>query len=272
MASAEARIPIHKRTPQAYRSYVDAAKTVRSAALAAGLDRRIVELVNVRVSQLNRCAFCLDLHVTAAMAQGETAQRLGVLPAWRETALFTLREQAALTLAEIVASLPPGDVGDQRYDFARQHLTADQVSAVIWVAITINAFNRISILSGRTVGSSPDQLDTPAQPTLSTGARMDPKVIDNPDASRFEIHDGGELAGFAEYYRHGGEIAFLHTEIDPRFKGRGLAQTLARRALDEARNQGLAVLPFCPFFRTWIRRHREYADLVPEDKRDQFGL
>ncbi|MFG2913455.1 GNAT family N-acetyltransferase [Kitasatospora sp. NPDC048298] len=101
---------------------------------------------------------------------------------------------------------------------------------------------------------------------------MGQTVSDDAEKSRFEIRDGGELAGFAEYHRSGGEIAFIHTEIDPRFEGRGLGGVLVRAALDEAREQGLAVLPYCPFVRGWIIRHPEYADLVPASHRARFGL
>ncbi|WP_033354347.1 GNAT family N-acetyltransferase [Kitasatospora aureofaciens] len=101
---------------------------------------------------------------------------------------------------------------------------------------------------------------------------MEQLVSDNTDKSRFEIHDGGELAGFAEYHRSGDEIAFIHTEIDPRFEGRGLAGRLARAALDASGEQGLAVLPYCPFIRRWITKHPEYADLVPASHRARFGL
>ncbi|MFD4393622.1 GNAT family N-acetyltransferase [Kitasatospora sp. NPDC058397] len=101
---------------------------------------------------------------------------------------------------------------------------------------------------------------------------MDQLVTDNTEKSRFEIQDGGELAGFAEYHRSGDEIAFIHTEIDPRFEGRGLAGRLARAALDTAREQALAVLPYCPFIRSWITKHPEYTDLVPASHRARFGL
>lgn len=101
---------------------------------------------------------------------------------------------------------------------------------------------------------------------------MEPLVTDNPDRSRFEIFEAGEIAGFAQYHRFKDEIAFIHTEIDPRFEGRGMAGKLARAALDAAREQGLAVLPFCPYFRGWISKHPEYVDLVPEGQRDRFGL
>ncbi|MFF3068145.1 GNAT family N-acetyltransferase [Kitasatospora sp. NPDC057904] len=97
-------------------------------------------------------------------------------------------------------------------------------------------------------------------------------VTDNPGKSRFEIHEDGELAGFAEYHRSGDEIAFIHTEIDPRFEGRGLAGGLARAALDTAREQALSVLPYCPFIRGWITKHPEYTDLVPASHRARFGL
>ncbi|MEV7948752.1 GNAT family N-acetyltransferase [Streptomyces rubiginosohelvolus] len=101
---------------------------------------------------------------------------------------------------------------------------------------------------------------------------MTTRVADNTDESRFEIFDGGELAGFVEYHRFRDEIAFLHTEIDPRFGGRGLAGTLARSVLDEARKQELKVLPFCPFIRGWLGKHPEYTDLVPEAQHARFGL
>lgn len=75
---------------------------------------------------------------------------------------------------------------------------------------------------------------------------MEPRVADNPGRSCFEVFDDDELAGFAEYHRYQDEIAFIHTEIDPRFEGRGLGGVLARAALDAAREQGLGVLPSAP--------------------------
>ncbi|MFD7516115.1 GNAT family N-acetyltransferase [Streptomyces niveus] len=101
---------------------------------------------------------------------------------------------------------------------------------------------------------------------------MESRVADNPGRSRYEVFDGDELAGFTEYHRYRDEIAFIHTEIDPRFAGRGLGGVLARGALGAAREQGLAVLPFCPFIRGWIGKHPDYADLVPQEQRAQFGL
>ena len=92
------------------------------------------------------------------------------------------------------------------------------------------------------------------------------------EGSRFEIRVDGETAGFAAYHRRPGVIAFVHTEIDPRFEGQGLASQLIKTALSQARAEGAAVLPFCPFVRSYIGGHSEYLDLVPSDMRAEFQL
>jgi predicted GNAT family acetyltransferase len=98
------------------------------------------------------------------------------------------------------------------------------------------------------------------------------EVADAPERERYEIGVDGVLAGFAGYRARPGRIAFLHTQIDDRFRGRGLADRLIGFALDDARARGLAVLPYCPFVRSFIERHRDYLALVPADDRDAFGL
>lgn len=97
-------------------------------------------------------------------------------------------------------------------------------------------------------------------------------VTDHPERERYEIAADGALAGFAQYRARPGLIAFVHTEIDPAFEGRGLGSRLIRAALDDSRAKGLIVLPFCPFVNAYIERHPEYADLVPEAFRQKFGL
>lgn len=101
-----------------------------------------------------------------------------------------------------------------------------------------------------------------------------PVVTDNPSASRYELRVGTELAGFVEYElrQHDTVISLVHTEIEPAFEGKGLAARLARFSLDDARERGLAVLPFCPYLNSWIKKHPDYTDLVPPDRRDEFGL
>jgi AhpD family alkylhydroperoxidase len=106
-----------------------------------------VELINLRVSQINGCAYCLGLHTKAALRGGESARRLGVLTAWRDTDMFTHTERAALALAEATIDPANAEAQASAYEAARQVLTDDQISAATWVAITINAFNQVSIMS-----------------------------------------------------------------------------------------------------------------------------
>jgi hypothetical protein len=97
-------------------------------------------------------------------------------------------------------------------------------------------------------------------------------VRDAPERERYEISLAGEAAGYSAYRLRPELIAFVHTEIDGRFQGRGLADRLIRFALEDARARGLAVLPFCPFVKAFIERHDEFVELVPESFRAQFGL
>jgi uncharacterized protein len=98
------------------------------------------------------------------------------------------------------------------------------------------------------------------------------EIADAPERERYEISFDGEAAGYTIYRLRPGLIAFVHTEIDERFQGRGLADRLIRYALEDARARGLAVLPFCPFVKAFIERHADFTDLVPEGFRAQFGL
>jgi predicted GNAT family acetyltransferase len=90
------------------------------------------------------------------------------------------------------------------------------------------------------------------------------KVIDVPETRRYEARVDGwsELAGFSQYVRTPELIAFVHTEVDPEFEGRGVGSALVRTSLDEARAAGLRVLATCPFYAAWIDRHPEYTDLL----------
>ncbi|MCZ2857507.1 GNAT family N-acetyltransferase [Blastococcus sp. VKM Ac-2987] len=97
-------------------------------------------------------------------------------------------------------------------------------------------------------------------------------VVDRPETGRFEALVDGKVAGLAEYRRRGSSVAFTHTVVDPEFEGRGVGSALARGALDAVREEGASVLPFCPFIRSWIQRHPDYADLVPANRRAKFGL
>jgi len=98
------------------------------------------------------------------------------------------------------------------------------------------------------------------------------EIRDRPAARRYEVTVDGVPAGFADYERGEGRITFTHSEMDDAFAGRGLAGLLARKSLDDARAAGESVVPMCPFYRSWIQRHSDYTDLVPEDRRAEFGL
>ncbi|MFC9059148.1 carboxymuconolactone decarboxylase family protein [Streptomyces sp. NPDC057074] len=145
--SAPRRIFIDKQSPKAFHALVQVSEEVRATACEAGLDRIAVELINVRVSQLNGCAYCLDVHTKAALRTGESPRRLGLLNAWRDAGLFTPSERALLALAEATTDPANATVQASAYEAARQVLSDDQISAAIWVAVTINAFNRVSIMS-----------------------------------------------------------------------------------------------------------------------------
>lgn len=97
-------------------------------------------------------------------------------------------------------------------------------------------------------------------------------VVDNADASRYEIRVDGVVAGYADYRDRGGAFAVNHTVTDPAFQGRGLASRLVRAMLDDLRARGVGILPYCPFVRDYLARHPDDLDLVPEGRRAQFDL
>ncbi len=140
-------IYLDKQHPAVWRALNGLGLKVREAADAAGIDRKTIELLNVRTSQINGCAYCLDMHVRDAVEGGESLQRLAVLQAWRETVLFTDKERAALALAECITELPDHRAREVEEGYARQYLSADEFSVVSWLVITMNAFNRVSITS-----------------------------------------------------------------------------------------------------------------------------
>jgi uncharacterized protein len=94
------------------------------------------------------------------------------------------------------------------------------------------------------------------------GGDMQFDIEDVPDRGRYEARDDGRVAGFAEYQLSGPVIVFTHTEVDDAYEGQGVGGALVRTSLDEARAAGRKVLPLCPFYRGWLERHPEYADLV----------
>ncbi|MDS1114358.1 carboxymuconolactone decarboxylase family protein [Gordonia westfalica] len=136
-------VNLSKQHPSAYKSLIALNGEADEAVKQAGLDPLLGELVKIRVSQLNGCAFCLRMHTRDAVAKGETTDRLAVIAAWWESQYFTDQEQAALGLAEQVTrlSVPP------REDWNNGSLNDEQISAVSWLAVVMNAWNRVAIRS-----------------------------------------------------------------------------------------------------------------------------
>jgi AhpD family alkylhydroperoxidase len=145
---------LDKADPGSWRALNGLARKVAAAAEDAGLSRALVELLSIRVSQLNGCAYCLDLHTGYAVEAGVSAQKLAVLPAWRETELFDDLERAALAIGEAAALLPDEETRLAELAVARGELTDEQYSALQWTAVAINAFNRVSVLSRHRVRPS----------------------------------------------------------------------------------------------------------------------
>jgi AhpD family alkylhydroperoxidase len=108
-------------------------------------DPRLRELVRIRASQINGCAYCIDMHTKDARAIGETEQRIYALPAWRETPYFTARERAVLAFTESVTLLPADHVPSEAYDAVAAELSEQEIAALVSLLVAINAWNAIGV-------------------------------------------------------------------------------------------------------------------------------
>jgi AhpD family alkylhydroperoxidase len=111
----------------------------------ANIDPRLRELVRIRASMINGCAYCIDMHSKDARAVGETEQRIYALPAWRETPYFDARERAALAFTESVTLLAADHVPAEAYDAVAAHFSEDEVGALVSLITAINAWNAIAV-------------------------------------------------------------------------------------------------------------------------------
>jgi AhpD family alkylhydroperoxidase len=139
------RVNLFEAAPEVYKAMV-----ALDAAARKGLDPTLVELVLTRASQINHCAFCLDMHTRDARAAGISEQKLYLLSAWEEApGLYSDRERAALALTESVTVLTDGFVPDEVYDRAAEHFDDRELAQLISVILTINAWNRIAVSTRR---------------------------------------------------------------------------------------------------------------------------
>lgn len=143
----ENRINIQKVEPAAYQAMFGLEKYLSTSKV----DPILLALIKMRASQINGCAFCLDMHARDARKIGETEQRLYLLNAWRETTLFTEEEEAVLALTEEV-TLISNHVSDETYNKAAALFDEHELAQIIMAIVTINAWNRIAITSKTKVG------------------------------------------------------------------------------------------------------------------------
>ncbi|GAA3615438.1 carboxymuconolactone decarboxylase family protein [Microlunatus ginsengisoli] len=147
--TTDSRIPVRLDLDQHAAAFSRAMSSLDHAATKeldrAGIDPRLRELVRVRASQLNGCAYCVDMHTKDARAVGETEQRLYAVAVWRETPLFDARERAALAWTESVTRLSETHVPDADHAAAAEHFSAQELSALTALIVTINAWNAIGV-------------------------------------------------------------------------------------------------------------------------------
>jgi AhpD family alkylhydroperoxidase len=124
-----------------------------SSETAAHLERSLFELVKIRASQINGCAYCIDMHTKDARAAGETEQRIYALNAWRETPFFTDRERAALEWTEAVTRVGDTHVPDEIYGRAEKEFSEPELVALTFAVIVINSWNRLAVSFRAPVGS-----------------------------------------------------------------------------------------------------------------------
>ncbi|SHE71188.1 carboxymuconolactone decarboxylase family protein [Pedobacter caeni] len=135
------RIDIQKVNPKAYQGMFALENVLNDSSLS----KTHKELIKIRASQINGCAFCLDMHTRDARGYGETEQRLYTLSAWRETSFFTEEEMAILALTEEVTLIASGGVSEQTYARAAELFSEQELSEIIMAIVTINAWNRIAV-------------------------------------------------------------------------------------------------------------------------------
>ena len=135
------RIDYQKQSPELFKKFVEFSLAFKNSAI----EESIRDLVDIRASQINGCAFCLDMHVKEATIHGERPLRLHHVAIWRESTLFSPRERAALAWTEILTQIPAQGVPDDVYDRVRTQLSEKELSDLTFLVMSINAWNRANI-------------------------------------------------------------------------------------------------------------------------------
>ncbi len=137
----EPRIKYTKAAPAGYQAMLQ----LDAYAKESGLEQSLLELVKVRASQINGCAYCIDMHTKDALQEGESPQRLFELDAWQETPFYTDRERAALAWTEAVTLIAEGPIDDDLYDQTRQYFSEKELVDLTLAIVAINGWNRLAI-------------------------------------------------------------------------------------------------------------------------------
>jgi AhpD family alkylhydroperoxidase len=135
------RVNYQQQSPELFKKFVD----FNMAFGHSSIEESIRELVELRVSQINGCAFCVDMHVKRATIHGERALRLHHVAIWRESNLFAPRERACLAWAEVLTQIPAQGVADEVYERVRTQLSEKEISDLTFSVMAINAWNRVNI-------------------------------------------------------------------------------------------------------------------------------
>ncbi len=145
-----------------------------------GLEPELLELVRLRASYLNGCAYCVDMHTKDARAGGESEQRLYAVPVWRETSFFTPRERAALAWTEAVTEVGRTGVPDAVFDEAREHFTEEELVNLTLAIVTINGWNRLAV----SFRSEPGSYEPRRPPGAGASIRRDADASDEAPGGR----------------------------------------------------------------------------------------
>lgn len=135
------RIDYQKQSPELFKKFVEFSLALKQSTI----EESIRDLVDIRASQLNGCAFCVDMHVKEATIHGERPLRLHHVAIWRESTLFSPRERAALAWTEILTRIPAHGVPDEVYERVRTHLSEKELSDLTFLVMSINAWNRVNV-------------------------------------------------------------------------------------------------------------------------------
>ena len=145
----ENRVNINQTEPLAFKAMYALENYLASGQLSKSLR----ELIKIRTSQINSCAYCIDMHTKDALKNGETNQRIFLLSAWRETNLFTEEERAVLAMTEEITLISQGGLSETTYQNSLTFFNENQIAQIIMAIVTINGWNRIAISTGMQIGS-----------------------------------------------------------------------------------------------------------------------